>query len=150
MSRRVHTVQSWQRFTDVGVRDKNSLNPINRWSMNLSPFKYPVCHMCLLDAVVASWCLTQQMAGSSPFTGMTNIWGKIFRGNSIDLMEELSNWCMHGKNFLAWFSFLLWKVMQVIQLNLSSPTGFVFVARYNAADWLDGNTNSSGMLKILF
>ena len=29
--------------------------------------------MCLADAVVASWSLTQEMAGSSPFTVMSNI-----------------------------------------------------------------------------
>ena len=29
--------------------------------------------MCLAGAVVASWPLTQEVAGSSPFTVMTNI-----------------------------------------------------------------------------
>ena len=29
--------------------------------------------MCLTGAVVASWSLTQEVAGSSPFTVMTNI-----------------------------------------------------------------------------
>ena len=41
--------------------------------MNLSPFKDPVSHMCPPDTMVASWSLTQEMAGSNPFTVMTNI-----------------------------------------------------------------------------
>ena len=36
-------------------------------------FKDPVSHMCLAGIVVASWSLTQYLAGSSPFTVMTNI-----------------------------------------------------------------------------
>ena len=38
-----------------------------------SPFKYPVSHMCLAGAVVASWSLTQEVAGSNPFTVMLSI-----------------------------------------------------------------------------
>ena len=41
--------------------------------MNWAQFKDPVSHMCLAGAVVASWSLTQVVAGSSPFTVMTNI-----------------------------------------------------------------------------
>ena len=40
--------------------------------MNWNQFKDPVSHMCLAGAVVASWSLTQEIAGSSPFT-VTNI-----------------------------------------------------------------------------
>ena len=36
-------------------------------------FKDPVSHMCLAGTVVASWSLTQEVAGSSPFTVLTNI-----------------------------------------------------------------------------
>ena len=50
----------------------NSGNLINHWSMNLVQFKDPVSHMCLAGTVVASWYLTQEVAGSSPFTVMTN------------------------------------------------------------------------------
>ena len=39
--------------------------------MNRAQFKYPVSHMCLAGAVVASWSLPQEGAGSSPFTVMT-------------------------------------------------------------------------------
>ena len=35
--------------------------------MNWIQFKDPVSHMCLAGAVVASWSLTQEVAGSSPF-----------------------------------------------------------------------------------
>ena len=57
--------------------------------MNWAEFKDPVSHMCLAGAVVASWSLTQEVAGSSPFTVMTNILSvnvlnsvKTFRKNS--------------------------------------------------------------------
>ena len=36
--------------------------------MNWGQFKDPVSHMCLAGAVVASWSLMQEMAGSSLFT----------------------------------------------------------------------------------
>ena len=41
--------------------------------MNQAQFKDPVSHMCLAGSVVASWSLTQEAAGSSPFTVMANI-----------------------------------------------------------------------------
>ena len=41
--------------------------------MNYSQLKDPVSHMCLASTVVASWSLTQKVAGSNPSTVMTNI-----------------------------------------------------------------------------
>ena len=41
--------------------------------MNWSQFKNPVTHVCLAGTVVAPWSLTQELAGSNPFTEMTNI-----------------------------------------------------------------------------
>ena len=41
--------------------------------MNQGQFKDPVSHVCLAGTVVASWSLTQEMAGLNPFTVMTNI-----------------------------------------------------------------------------
>ena len=41
--------------------------------MNWSQFKNPVSHMSLAGTMAASWSLTQEVAGSSPFTVMTNI-----------------------------------------------------------------------------
>ena len=41
--------------------------------MNWAQFKDPVSYMCLAGAVVASWPLTHEITGSSPFTVMTNI-----------------------------------------------------------------------------
>ena len=41
--------------------------------MNWAQFKDPVSHMCLAGTVVTFWSLTQVVAGSSPFTVMTNI-----------------------------------------------------------------------------
>ena len=39
----------------------------------LGQFKDPVSDMCLAGAMVAFWSLTQDVAGSNPFTVMTNI-----------------------------------------------------------------------------
>ena len=35
--------------------------------MNWAQFKGPVCDMCVTDAAVTSWSLTQGVASSSPF-----------------------------------------------------------------------------------
>ena len=51
----------------------NSGNLINHRSMNWAQFKDPVSHMCLAGTVVASWSLTQEVAGLRPLTVMTNI-----------------------------------------------------------------------------
>ena len=48
-------------------------NMINQWSMNLGQFKDPVSYMCVAGAMVTSSSLAQEMAGSNPFTVMTNI-----------------------------------------------------------------------------
>ena len=40
--------------------------------MNLGQFKDPVSHMCPAGAVVASRSLTEEVAGSNPFTVITN------------------------------------------------------------------------------
>ena len=41
--------------------------------MKWAEFKDPVSYMCLAGPVVASWSLTQDVAGLNPFTVMTNI-----------------------------------------------------------------------------
>ena len=55
--------------------------------MNRPHFKDPVSHICLPGAVVASWSLKQEVAGSSPFTIMSNVFvaefSETFRKNSI-------------------------------------------------------------------
>ena len=38
--------------------------------MNMSQFKDPVSGMCLTGTVLVAWSLTQEGAGSSPFTVM--------------------------------------------------------------------------------
>ena len=57
--------------------------------MNEGQFKDPVFHICLAGTAVASWSLTQEVAGLSPFTLMTNILSvnsvKTFRENSINV-----------------------------------------------------------------
>ena len=44
--------------------------------MYWSKVKDSVSHMCLAGAVVASWCLAPEVAGSSPFTVMTHIFAE--------------------------------------------------------------------------
>ena len=41
--------------------------------MNWGQFKDYFTQMCLAGTVVASWSLTQEVAGSNPFTVITNI-----------------------------------------------------------------------------
>ena len=41
--------------------------------MNWAQFKDRVSHMCLVGDMVASWSLTQEVVGYSPFTVMTNL-----------------------------------------------------------------------------
>ena len=53
------------KFSEFVESDK-SLKQEQRW-------RDPVSHVCLAGAVVASLSLTQEVAGSSPFTVMTNI-----------------------------------------------------------------------------
>ena len=49
------------------VNSANSGNLINHSSMNCADFKDLVSHVCLAGAVVASWSLTWEVEGSSPF-----------------------------------------------------------------------------------
>ena len=39
--------------------------------MNWAQFKDPLCYLCLADAVVVYWSLTQEMAGSNNLFKMT-------------------------------------------------------------------------------
>ena len=55
--------------------------------MNWAQFKDPIYHMCLAHAVVASYSLIQEVAGSSPFND------KLF---FIEFAEFLEN--NHGKD----------------------------------------------------
>ena len=74
---------------ELSQNSVNSGNLTNHRSMNWAQFKDPVSQMCLADTVVASWSLTQELVGSSPFTTMTNIFvtefaefSETFRENS--------------------------------------------------------------------
>ena len=58
---------------ELSLNSANSGNLLNHWSMNWAQFKDPVSYMCLAGTVVAYWSLTQEVAGSSPFTVKTNI-----------------------------------------------------------------------------
>ena len=59
--------------------------------MNCAHFEDPVSHT-FAGAVEASWPLTQEVAGLSPFTVMTNIFvtefTEAFRKNSIELLFD--------------------------------------------------------------
>ena len=58
--------------------------------MNLVQFIDPFYCLCPIGAVIASWSLTQEMAGSSPFTVMTNILSL----NSVNIKENSINNCI--------------------------------------------------------
>ena len=49
------------------VNSANSWNLINHWSMNWSQFKDPISHPFLAAAMITSWSLTQEVAGSNLF-----------------------------------------------------------------------------------
>ena len=69
-------------FLKWNINSMNSAksgNTINHWSMDQGQFKDPVSHICLAGTVVASWSLTQEMSGLSPFTVLTNIFVTEFR-----------------------------------------------------------------------
>ena len=56
--------------------------------MNWAQFKDPVSHMCLTGTVVESWSLTQEMAGSSPFAVMANIFVSEFSEFSENILGK--------------------------------------------------------------
>ena len=57
-----------QEFSDFSESDKSLKDDLASIQ-----FKDPVSYMCLNGGVVASWSLTQVMAGLNPFTVMINI-----------------------------------------------------------------------------
>ena len=57
--------------------------------MNWSQLKDAVSHMYLAGAVVAFWYLIQDMAGSNPFTAMTNIFVTEFRKVNLKIKGKL-------------------------------------------------------------
>ena len=57
--------------------------------MNWAQFKDPISHMCLAGAVVASWSLTREVASSSPFSVMTNIFVTEFAEFIENIQENL-------------------------------------------------------------
>ena len=58
-------------------------------SINRSQFKDPVSHLCFAGAVVASQSLTQEVAGSNPFTVMTNAFVNEFAEFSENIQRKL-------------------------------------------------------------
>ena len=66
--------------------------------MKWGQFKDPVSHMCLAGVLVASWSVTQEVAGLSPFTVITNIFVTEFRKKPL---MSLSNDCRY-----YWFTVL--------------------------------------------
>ena len=55
------------------VNSANSGNLINHGSVNWAQFKDSTSDMCLAGTVEASWSLTEEVAGSSHFAVMKNI-----------------------------------------------------------------------------
>ena len=70
--------------------------------MNWAQFKDPVSRMPLAGTAVASWSLTQELAGSSPFTVMTI---KTFRKNSIQVshncIDSVASICICQMNLIG-------------------------------------------------
>ena len=60
-----HSLEFFLNGVESSLNSVNSGNLINHWSMNWAQSKDPVSHMCLADAVVASWSLTKESAGSN-------------------------------------------------------------------------------------
>ena len=86
------------------VNSVNSEKLINHWSLGWAQIKDPVSHMCLADTVVASWCLTEEVAGWQVwaillqwqiFLPLNSL--KTFREDSIDLF-----YCCGIINKLLW------------------------------------------------
>ena len=82
------------------VNSANSGNLINHWSKIWAQFKDPVSHTCLAGVVVASWSLTQELVGSSPFNDKISLSldllnsVKTFRENPIS--SDLFSFCWVG------------------------------------------------------
>ena len=57
--------------------------------MNWIQFKDPVSSVCLAGTVVVYWSLTQEMASSSPFTVITNIFVTEFVLNLLNSVKHL-------------------------------------------------------------
>ena len=62
--------------------------------MNWSQFKDPVSHICLVDAVVTFWSLTQEVAGSNNFLLLNLL-------NSVKTFKENTN-----RDFLIHYIFI--------------------------------------------
>ena len=101
----------------------NSGNLLNHWSINWSQFKDPVSHMCLAGAVLASWPLTQEVAGSNHVTVMKNIC-LLNSLNSKKYIYRKFNWMNWGCDCnitgdwiwipVEWESLLRWKTLMIL------------------------------------
>ena len=74
------------------VNSANSRNLINNISMKCGKFKDPVSHMCLAGTMVASWSLTQEVAGLNSFTAMTFILVTEFSDFNEKIYGKLNCW----------------------------------------------------------
>ena len=81
-------------FHKLNRNSLNSGNLINHWNMNWAQFKDPVTHMCLAGTVVASWSLTQEVAGQQ-------------------VRAHLLKWQI----FCHWIQQIQWKHLGKTQLN---------------------------------
>ena len=68
--------------------EQNFREPDDHWSINWAQYKEYVSHMCPAGTVVVSWSLTQEVAGSRPFTVMTNIFVTEFAEFSENIQEN--------------------------------------------------------------
>ena len=98
--------------------------------MNWTQFKNPVSHMCLAGAVLASWPLIQEEAGSSPFTVMTNIvvteFSETFRNNS-NLKHNKVSVISISSYFLLITVYVKWVLYKDFELLILSTLAICFV-----------------------
>ena len=76
------------------VNSANSENLKNFWSMNWGQFKDPLCYLCFPDPVVASWFLTQEVAGSNTISvDSTEFnWEKLLMNQTISYIWWTQAW----------------------------------------------------------
>ena len=81
---------------ELSLNSLNSRNLINYWSMNWSQFKDPISHICIAGTVVASWSLTQEVAGWALLM-LNSV--SASRKNSSDPKNYVPQWGTHNKHF---------------------------------------------------
>ena len=97
---------NWAELSMNSVNSVNSGNLKSHWSINRTQYNDPVSHVCLAGTVVAYWSLTQEVAGSRPFT-VTNIFVTEFAEFSENLGKTTFFCCSTPQLADKWNAFQL-------------------------------------------